>query len=44
MKINNNIYKKNSLKLSSEVSEDGVKTAADIIQKNFPLTNKGDKK
>ena len=42
--INNNIYKKNSLKLSSEVSEDGVKTAADIIQKNFPLTNKGDKK
>lgn len=42
--INNTIYKKNSLKLSSEVSEDGVKTAADIIQKNFPLTNKGDKK
>ena len=42
--INNNIYKKNSLKPSSEVSEDGVKTAADIIQKNFPLTNKGDKK
>ena len=42
--INNNIYKKNSLKLSSEVSEDGVKTAADITQKNFPLTNKGDKK
>lgn len=42
--INNVIYKKNSIKFSSKVSDNGVEIAADIIQKNFPLNAyKGDR-